>query len=1136
LSETADRVIDETPLGRRLLVAFVFPVALLLAAGALLGAQVANMADDAHWVEHSNEVIAKTYELQKQIIDQETGLRGLLVTGDRMFLEPYEKAAPLDLIKQLRALVTDSPAQQDRVDEIGRRYGLWVRETLSVARGDSLDEARSMTEMLDRKARMDSIRAAIDELLTVETGLRHQRSAAASASVQATRWAFVGILLALSGVLAFLSRRQVVGIAATFRSALEREREARARVQAEDWVRRGHVEMAEAIQGDRSPFELAEKALQTLATYVRADVGALYGTEGEGWRRLAGFALDSSAAGPERFKRGEGLIGQTASERNIRRISAVPADYVKVRSGTGERAPVDLVIVPAHSDGQTHAVIELGFLREADARTLRLVERVAETIAVAMRSSGYRVQLQELLEESQRQGEALQAQQEELRVTNEELETQTQALRQAHAQLEERKEELEVMNTSLLVQRSGLEKATRVIEEKAIEVERASRYKSEFLANMSHELRTPLNSSLILANLLASNKEGNLSDEQVKFASMIRDAGNDLLVLINDVLDLSKVEAGKIEVRARSLSTSRVAEEVATAVEPLAREKKVAFRVHVDASAPSELETDAQRLRQILRNLLSNAIKFTESGEVSLSIQAAGEMVAFAVADTGIGIAPDQHEAIFEAFRQAEGSANRRFGGTGLGLSISRSLARLLGGDLSVASEVGRGSTFTLTLPRLYVPPDETPHAPAPAILPPVPLRTAASAWNGAGLPIADDRDRVEVGRRIVLVVEDDPAFATILLDLAHELEFQCLVAGSADEGVQLALERVPSAILLDMKLPDHSGLSVLDRLKRDPTTRHIPIHVISGFDHSHEALAMGATGYVLKPVQREELLAAFRRLEDQLSRRVRRVLVVEDDDRQRESIAHLLARQDVEIVAVSTVTDALEKLRGATFDCVVTDLALPDASGGDLLDRMAGDDAYAFPPVIVYTGRMLTADEEQRLRRHSSSIIVKGARSPERLLDEVTLFLHQVESELPADQRRMLRQARDREQVFEGRRILIAEDDVRNIFALTSVLEPKGAEIVIARNGREAIAALETTPGIDLVLMDIMMPEMDGLEAMREIRQRGAWSRLPIIALTAKAMKDDQEQCLLAGANDYISKPLDVEMLLSLLRVWMPK
>jgi hypothetical protein len=399
---------------------------------------------------------------------------------------------------------------------------------------------------------------------------------------------------------------------------------------------------------------------------------------------------------------------------------------------------------------------------------------------------------------------------------------------------------------------------------------------------------------------------------------------------------------------------------------------------------------------------------------------------------------------------------------------------------------------------------------------------------------VADDRELLDPTKRRVLVVEDDPSFAMVLVDLAHELDFQCLVAHTADEGVALALEHVPSAVVLDIKLPDHSGLSVLDRLKRNPTTRHVPVHVVSASDFSQEALAMGAAGYMLKPVRREELLQAFRKLEDKFSRRVRRLLVVEDDDRQRESIAQLLGADGVEIVGASTVTQALEKLRSTTFDCVVTDLALPDASGDDLIEKMAADDKYAFPPVIVYTGRSLSPDEEQRLRKHSSSIIVKGARSPERLLDEVTLFLHRVESELPADQRRMLRQALDRETVFEGKKILVAEDDVRNIFALTSVLEPKGADLIVARNGREAIEALEKTPGVQLVLMDIMMPEMDGYQTMREIRKDPHSSSLPILALTAKAMKGDRDKCLAAGASDYIAKPVNTSELLTLLRVWL--
>jgi CheY-like chemotaxis protein/signal transduction histidine kinase len=818
----------------------------------------------------------------------------------------------------------------------------------------------------------------------------------------------------------------------------------------------------------------------------------------------------------------------------------------------GQGTPAELVVVPASIDGVVQSVIELGFFSATNADQRELLSRVSESIAVAVRAAKDRQRLEELLQETQQQAEELQAGAEELRVSNEELEEQGRALRESQAHLEVQQSELEQINSQLEEQAQLLEhqkdelaKAQTILTERADELQRANEYKSEFLANMSHELRTPLNSTLILAKLLADNKDGNLTAAQVKFAKTITSAGNDLLALINDVLDLSRIEAGKVELAPEQVSVAATVESLAKTFQPTADQNHLRFSWAIEPGVPEQIETDRQRLGQILKNLLSNAFKFTEKGEIALRVfSPQNGNVAFAVRDTGVGIAPHQQEVIFEAFRQADGSIHRKFGGTGLGLSISRDLAALLGGAITVQSALGEGSVFTLTLPQAFS--SGAPLLEArPVAMPESAPKLAASkniAQQTAPPSVTeDDRDAITPGGRVILIVEDDPAFAMILRDLVREMGFQCVAAASATDGLMAAAQYLPSAILLDVNLPDHSGLGVLDRLKRDPRTRHIPVHMLSVSDYKREALELGAIGYALKPAKREELVEALQRLEAKFSQNLRRLLIVEDDPRQRESVQQLLSNGDVQITAVASAREALAHLKDTTFDCMVVDLNLPELSGYDLLEKMSQQEDVAFPPVIIYTGRALDPEEEQRLRRYSKSIIIKDARSPERLLDEVTLFLHQVEAKLPPKHQQMLKTARDRESALEGRRVLIVEDDVRNVFALSSVLEPAGITVVIARNGREAIDVLarsspEAAKRIDLVLMDIMMPEMDGLAAMREIRKRGEWKNLPIIALTAKAMTDDHDKSLAAGANDYIAKPLDVEKLLSLIRVWMPK
>ena len=920
-------------------------------------------------------------------------------------------------------------------------------------------------------------------------------------------------------------------------------------IRKQTWLRSGQTGLAEHVQGDLGIEQLGARVLDFLARYLDAHVGALYARDDDGRLRcVAGFATE--AALPIRtFAPGEGLVGQAVSSNRALHVRDVPDGYLNVSSGLGTRKPRELVVAPVATEGSVNGVIELGFVHTTHPSDLELLDLLTERIAIAISASRDRTQLERLLAETQQQAEELQTQQEELRVNNEELEEQGKALRESQTRLELQQAELEQTNTQLeehsailSQQKSDLEASQTVLAERTAELERASRYKSEFLANMSHELRTPLNSSLILAKLLADNRDGNLTPEQVTFAQNIYSAGNDLLDLINDILDLAKIESGKMEVKPETVRLSRLVHALTQTFRPMAEQKRVQFLATVETSAPESIETDPVRVQQILKNLLSNAVKFTDRGEVALTVSLASDgRIRFDVRDTGIGIPVDQQEVIFEAFRQADGTTIRRYGGTGLGLSISRDLARLLGGEIAVTSDTGKGSTFTLLLPPVYEPVESVESslsAPA-AQSPPATAVAATPPTRRRPLPtstVEDDRAHLVDGGRVLLVIEDDEAFARVICDLAHELNFQCLVAANANDGFDLAVQFRPAAIVLDMNLPDHSGLTVLDRLKRNPATRHIPVQVASVDDHAQVALQMGAAGYLLKPVQREQLADSIARLHERFTGGVRSVLVVEDDRVQRESICHLLEARDVRTVPVDSAAAALEQLRASTHDCMVLDISLPDASGFELLERMAEEDQYSFPPVIVYTGRSLSADEEQRLRKYSRSIIIKGARSPERLLDEVTLFLHQVEANLPADRRRMLQEARRRDAVFEGRTVLVVEDDVRNIFALSNVLEPRGATLKIARNGREAIGALSATSDIDMVLMDIMMPEMDGYEAMEQIRKRPEWRKLPIIALTAKAMRDDHDRALAAGASDYIAKPIDVEQLLSLMRVWMPR
>ena len=1093
---------------------------------------------------HSHEVIIALNELLSSAQDAETGQRGFLLTNNERYLEPYDAAVTVipSQIDKIAQMTSDNAAQQARIAPLKAHVAAKLaelRQTIELRRTQGVEAALAVVTTDRGKAEMDAIRSVFAAMSQEEANLRVQRLAEMDAAYTTALGSGVisGVLgIVLTLIVGFLIRR----------AALIRQRE--------EWLQRGQVELSSAMSGDQHVDQLGHSILEFLARYVGGVAGAIFvRSNNDVFMQAATYGVPANANVPERFVPKEGLLGQVAVDSRVVTIDEVPDGYLAFGSALGQDKPRHLVISPGSVDGSVNTVIELGFLRAADARVLTLLEQASASIAIAVRSAKYRSDLQALLEETQRQSEELQVQGEELRVSNEELEEQSRALKESQARLEQQQAELEQTNSQLEeqalqleTQRDDLERTTASVQLKARELEQASRYKSDFLANMSHELRTPLNSSLILAKLLADNTDENLTEEQVKYAMTIQSSGNDLLNLINDILDLSKIEAGHVEIRPEPVSIERLANNLRQVFQPVAADKNLDFVVEIAAEGPAAIETDVQRLEQVLKNLLSNAFKFTEAGQVKLAIRPDGKgQVSLSVTDTGIGISEEQQRSVFEAFHQADATISRKYGGTGLGLSISRELIRLLGGTIRLASRPGQGSTFTVLIPESYDPakvlPREEP-ANNTASAPVSDMREAhAVARPKPAHKVEDDREELSASKRVLMVIEDDESFATILRDLSREMGFQSLVAGTAEEAMVMAKQFMPSAILLDVGLPDQSGLSVLDRLKRDVQTRHIPIHIVSAGDHTETALALGAVGYMMKPVKREQLVEALQKLEARLAQHMHRVLIVEDNEVQREAVSRLLTSRDVETVTAGTAAECLKRLKEQTFDCMVLDLSLPDASGYSLLETLSQESAYAFPPVIVYTGRELSADDEQRLRRYSNSIIIKGAKSPERLLDEVALFLHQVVSELPDEQQRMIRKARNRDALLEGRRILVVEDDVRNVYALTNIFEPRGAVIEIARNGKEALDILQRStddPGrtIDLVLMDVMMPVMDGLTATREIRKNPDWKKLPIITLTAKAMPDDQQRCIEAGANDYMAKPLDVEKLLSLVRVWMPR
>ncbi|HEV2239354.1 MAG TPA: response regulator, partial [Ktedonobacterales bacterium] len=908
----------------------------------------------------------------------------------------------------------------------------------------------------------------------------------------------------------------------------------------QDWLKTNLARFTGMLQGQRDLSSVGRLLLSELTPLVNAQQGVIYQMRPDdlpGLRLLAAFADSEQDGHAPRLALGEGLLGQCAVERRRMLVSDLPPQAVPIRSGLVEAPPRNLIVLPVLFEDQVKAVIELASLNTFTASHLAFLEQLTASIGIVLNSIEATMQTEGLLMQSQQLAAELQAQQTELQTTNEQLAQKAQQLAERNVEVERKNQEIE--------------QARRALEEKAAELALTSRYKSEFMANMSHELRTPLNSILILGQQLGDNPEGNLSPRQVEFARTIHGAGTDLLNLISDILDLSKIESGTVSVEAEQIILPNVLEMVARPFRHEAEQRQLAFEVQVDPSL-GRMVTDSKRVQQVLKNLLSNAFKFTEQGGVRLTVgpvsagwtsrhpvlKGAAAVIAFEVTDTGIGIPAEKQKIIFEPFQQADASTSRRFGGTGLGLAISRELANLLGGEIQLRSAPGAGSTFTLYLPQTYV------GSMAPAA-PPVEAVTELLPALGSGvhsirLPehppevAEDDRATIATGDQVLLIVEDDPYYARILMDLARDTGFKVVVARRGADAWRLARQYYPTAVSLDVFLPDMLGWTVLSQLKRDPDTRHIPVQIVTVDDDRRHGLVRGAYGYISKPANSENLGAALARIKQYATTQSRRLLVVEDNAAERLSIAELLGHDDIEIVMVETGAAALEALRTGAFDCVVLDLRLPDMSGFAVLERLRDDSTLGDVPVVVYTGKELSPEEDMRLHTLARSVVVKGVESPERLLDETTLFLHRIVTNLPEEKQRMLDRLHSSDDDLVARKVLVIDDDVRNIFALSSVLERRGMTVLTAGTGREGIAMLSSTRDIAVVLMDIMMPEMDGYETMRVIRENPTFQRLPIIALTAKAMKGDREKCLEAGASDYLAKPVNTEQLLSALRMWL--
>ncbi|MEH1899267.1 MAG: response regulator [Nostoc sp.] len=1211
-------MLNRLKIGTKIGVSFALSLATLTTIGLISYQSTNDLIETSVKENHTYQVLSQLEDLNLQLTNAETGQRGYVITGKQSYLEPYNAAISVleQKVRELQRLTVDNPNQQRRLDSLQPLIAqklAELKETIDLRQNQGFEVSQKVVLTDQGKQVMSEIRKVILAMENEENGLLKQRSQKAQAAAQQTIASIVlsiplfSLLLALIGFI--LTRhisvplKQVSGLAEkmadgdlsvsladsdrldeigvltrTFNQMIVNLRNTTQKNDEQNWLKSNLAEFTQMLQGQRHLESATSLILSNLAPLVGASQGVFYAMafidDQPVLKLLSSYAYKERKNLANQFRLGEGLVGQCALEKQRILLTEVPSNYIRISSGLGEAPPLNIIVLPILFEAQVNAVIELASFGPFSHLHLIFLEQLSENLGVFLNNIASQLQTQQLLEESVALTEELQTQQEELQQSNQRLEEQAheleesqfivkqsnEELQQLNEELEEKAELLEVQNREVARKNQEVERARQSFEEKAEQLALSSKYKSEFLANMSHELRTPLNSLLILARLLSDNSLNNLTDKQVEYSRTIYSAGTDLLELINDILDLAKIESGTMSLNIEQIAFADLETSLEQTFRQVAHNKELSFTIKLDDKLPATISNDSKRLQQVLKNLLANAFKFTEKGGVKLEISMSSDgtqvdnpMIAFAVSDTGIGIPDEKQKIIFEAFQQADGTTSRKYGGTGLGLSISRELAQLLGGRIELVSQAGQGSTFTLYLPKRQEKNGQntlTSLEPTPTTIrkastikkvplvesKPTTVDTSPSAKVSTTFPheIPDDREIIQPGDRVLLIIEDDDKFARILLDMAREQGFKTIVALQSKQGLVLAQEFKPDAIMLDIYMPEMDGWTVLDRLKHKPDTRHIPVHILSVDERQQRGLQLGAITYLQKPVSPEALTQVLTDIKGFIERQVRNLLIVEDDPVQAQSIIELIDNGDVQSTAVGTGAEALLILRSHHFDCMVLDLGLPDMSGFELIEQIKQEPRLLKLPIIVYTGKELSRQEETQLRGLAETIIIKNVRSPERLLDETALFLHRVQANLPPPKRQMLEQLHQNDPVLTNRKILIVDDDLRNIFALTSFLESYQMQVLFAENGRDGIEMLQTNPDINIVLMDIMMPQMDGYETTRAIRQRQQFRSLPIIALTAKAMPGDREKCIEAGASDYITKPVDTEQLLSLLRVWL--